>query len=199
MDKITEIALGRVPTDKYALIDSIMQTLWYADPQTVGMVAAHLGMDWQGEVSQRENARKVLTARADMGKLEKCRGYFKLTGLKGNHEEHSRAITEQIARIMMTPYQPIIKREVALPNNLRADIAFVLRDFENRKQLAAVMEICLNERPSYLEMKRNEHRRTKKQTAAYLSELFGYSINHYAILVSGKDVSWAGSLEEIIK
>jgi hypothetical protein len=38
-----------------------------------------------------------------------------------------------------------------------------------------------------------------KDTRSYLSQLFGYQIPHFFMLVQGKEVSWAKQLDQLIQ
>ena len=175
---------------------SILTPLKIADPQTIAdIIVARKLADWTPGHSARVQAQKHLNSLADLGKIQKCTGFYRTLDCKSEYKDHARLLTASLAEILKTPYNPIIYREHTFPNGLRSDAVVLLKN--KGKALCFILEVCHTETHDYLKGKHDEWLR--QGISKTLSELFGFKIPFAAFCVQGKEVSWATPLKEVLK
>jgi hypothetical protein len=86
---------------------SIMHALHIARDKDVGEVMASRGIWSQGPPSRNLSLR-AMKANADLGKLERCHGYFRVPGCKSNFDDHARLLTESLVKICLLTQQYIV-------------------------------------------------------------------------------------------
>ena len=165
-------------------IKRIMKALVIASPHDVGTVMAALGI-WKAGASAENNSMKRLRYLADLGKLERGKGYFRVPGCKSEFNEHARLLTKCIGQILSLPpaFESVIHREHPLPDDvgLRPDaLVFVKKGSHG---LCVYLEAVNQEREPSIRNKRTKLESWPGATQ-YLSRLFGRPIPHFDFLTS---------------
>lgn len=172
------------------LIMEIMETLKISDKQIIGELMSSRGI-WTAGTSSINNAYKALTVLADLGKLVKGLGYFKIPNCKSEYQEHARLLTKVLGEILKVS-DAIIYRELTIPEiGLRPDAAVLLT--REGKGKCFILEVVNNETEPYLNQKITALR-TWKHSLTFLSELFKYKIPHFDIVTAG-DSTFDGTLQ----
>jgi hypothetical protein len=157
-----------------------MNQLVYATKHDIGGLMAHKKI-WNEGPSAVNNSYKILVSETQAGRLEKGEGgYFKLTGMKGGHGEHSRLLTSALIGILKLNYPTKIFREHSIAEKgLRPDaLVLIIRGNEG---LCFVLEVCNNETPEYLQQKINTWN-SWEEAKDYLSQLFETKIKAFDIV-----------------
>ncbi len=94
----------------------LMNILKVADDKTIGEIMAYRKI-WTAGQSARNQSNRAMKELADTGKLERCDGFYR-TDSKSEYKEHAKLLTNTLARILMTPYNPIIYREKTFNNGM---------------------------------------------------------------------------------
>ena len=162
----------------------IAKQLKYFSKHDVGNIMAHLKI-WNEGVSSVNNSDKTIKNLIP-DYLEKGEGYFKLKGLKGEHNEHSQEITKELIKIIKLNYQTIIHREKLIEDvRLIPDAVVCLID--GNRAAVAVLEVMINEPESYFEMKKNIWA-SWPRAKEYLSELFDIKVLSFNIINTAEEV-----------
>ncbi|MHC1743943.1 MAG: hypothetical protein AB9873_13045 [Syntrophobacteraceae bacterium] len=164
-------------------IEEIMRKLVIADKHVIGEIMAGRGV-WKAGTSAVNNSYKDLVKLVELGRLEKCDGFFRLVGCRSDYKEHAQLLTQYLANIIKS-YQCVIYREHEVkPISLRSD-AIVLLIKENKGR-CLVVEVVNQETQQYL----NQKREAWKWDGAteYLSGLFGYRIPYFEFLTSEETI-----------
>lgn len=133
--------------------------------------------------SARVQAQKLLNSLAEQGKLEKCKGFYRVPGCKSEFKPHRKKLSYTVAHFFKIPsIQPIVKCEQSFPVGLIADCCFLL--IKNDVARCGILEVVNYEKRPYLQSKINEWRNWKDALTA-LSELFNYKIPHFDIVTAG--------------
>jgi hypothetical protein len=177
------------------IIQEIMDAVHVANKHHVGKVMASRGY-WAAGLSAQNLSHRAMKENADLGKLERCKGFFRIPGCKSNLDSHAALITQSLVDILCLPASATIVRERLLSNGLRPDSIVYLR--KNGKGLCFFLECCREEPLSYLRSKYDELLRWK-EAKQELSKLFGCHIPGFGFVAVGKEVSWATSFEEMIR
>ncbi len=173
------------------VIDNLMNLLVIADTKTIADLMAHRGFWTTG--NPYANSYKYLRELTQLDKLVKGDGYFKLPTCKSEYGEHAQLLTQALALIIKTPYEPVIYREKTIDEvGLRPDALVLLKNGD--KGRCFLLEVVNNELPIYLEKKKNAWE-TWQGDFDYLSRLFGYKIPHYDFVISDDLHSYLGSLQ----
>jgi hypothetical protein len=165
----------------------VMETLRIADKHTVGQIMS-VRVGWKTKVSAPNQAYKALGGLADLGKIEKHQGYFRLPGCRSEYGEHARLVTQAIAVLLIKYPDSIIHREHTIPEvGLRPDALVLIKN--QNMGICIVLEVLVNETEEYYRSKENTWRSWEGATE-YLSKLFGYRIPHFLIIPvkGGEDV-----------
>ena len=162
----------------------IANQLKYFTKHDVGSIMAHLKI-WNEGVSAVNNSDKSIKNLIP-DYLEKGEGYFKLKGLKGEHNEHSEEITKELIKIIKFNYQTIIHREKLIEEvKLIPDALICLID--GNRAAVAILEVMLNEPPAYFEMKKNAWGKWPG-AKDYLSELFDIKVLSFDIINTAEEI-----------
>lgn len=163
---------------------AIANQLKYFTKHDVGGIMAHLKI-WNEGVSAVNNSDKAIKNLIP-DYLEKGEGYFKLKGLKGEHNEHSQEITKELIKIIKLNYQTIIHREKLIEDvKLIPDAMICLID--GNRAAVAILEAILSEPPSYYEMKKNVWLNWAG-AKEYLSEIFNIKVQSFNIINTAEEV-----------
>lgn len=162
-------------------VKGLMGAILIADDKTIGEIMAQR-VGWTPGHSSRVQAGKILRGLADLGQLEKGKGFYRFPGCKSEWQEHSKLITENLIKIYQSFDNPIIHREKSIEEvKLRPDaMCFIERD---RRGLCFVLEILNQEAPEYLKMKRNVWESWQGATE-YLSRLFKVKVKWFDFVTS---------------
>jgi hypothetical protein len=156
----------------------IIQQLTILDDKTVGDIMASRGV-WTAGQSARTNSGKALKNLAELRKVERCDGFYRLPGCKSEYAEHARLLTQILAELIKS-YQAVIKREHTIPDKgLRPD-AICLITHDNFG-LCLIIEAMHNETEEYFQKKAHIWE-SWEDSLGYLSHLFGYKIPHFDIV-----------------
>jgi hypothetical protein len=179
------------------IILNLLDTLKVADSQTIGdvIVARNLA-DWSSGHSARTNAQKHLNALADLKNITKHNGFYRSLNSSSEYSDHARLLTQHLSTILKSNNNSVIFREHTLPNGLRADTIFLLRN--GNRCFCGILEVCHTETYDYLKGKYDEWKRWK-EAKPYLTQLFKVNIPHFCMVVEGKEVGFAKSLKEVLK
>ncbi len=170
----------------------VMEALRIADKHIVGEVMA-VKVGWKPGVSATNNAYKALLGLAELGKVEKGSGYFRMPGCKSDYGVHAKLLSRILAEILKLPFGSTIIREHIIPETgLRPD-ALVLLIQENRA-LCMVLEVVSHETEQSLQTKRNTWN-AWPEACRYLGQLFGTSIAHFDFVRSDEFNSY---LKEVV-
>jgi len=162
------------------LVDNLMNLLVIADTKTIADLMVHKGFWKTG--NPYANSYKYLRELTQLDKLVKGEGYFKLPNCKSEYAEHAQLLTQALALIIKTPYEPVIYREKTIDEvGLRPDALVLLKNAD--KGRCFILEVVNNELPMFLEKKKNAWE-TWQDDLDYLSRLFGYKIPHYDFVTS---------------
>lgn len=164
----------------YTAVSNIISTLRISDSLTIGEILHSKGL-YSNVHSARVNAQKALNNLSDLGKIEKCKGYYRTLDCKSEYKEHSRLLTKSLSKILKRS-DAIIYREITVPEiGLRPDAVVLLK--KDGSGLCFVLEAVNNETEIYLQSKINAW---KNWAGAldYLSRLFGYRIPHFELVTS---------------
>ncbi|HNY50306.1 MAG TPA: hypothetical protein PLV50_03055 [Smithella sp.] len=163
---------------------AIANQLKYFTKHDVGSIMAHLEI-WDEGVSAVNNSDKTIKNLIP-DYLEKGEGYFKLKGLKGEHNEHSKEITKELIKIIKLNYQTIIHREKLIEEvKLIPDSLICLID--GKRAAVAILEVMRNEPQAYFEMKKHVWDNWPK-AKEYLSELFNIKVESFNIINTAEEV-----------
>lgn len=157
----------------------LMKQLVIASKREIGDIMACKGV-WTVGTSTVNNSYKALCALADIGKVVKSNGYFKLPSCKSEYAEHAQLLTKSLAELFKLPeINPVIFREHTTPVGLRSDaICLITKDNQG---LCLILEVMINEPERYLKMKQNTWENWPEATQ-HLSQLFNYKIPHFEIV-----------------
>lgn len=156
-----------------------MERLEIADKHLIGEIMS-VQVGWQKGVSATNQAYKALSSLAELGKIEKHKGYFRLPGCKSEFGEHSRLITKAIAEMLINYPDSIIYREHFIPEiGLRPDAIVLL--IKGRNGFCFVLEVMNNETLQEVERKIRVWQQWDG-ASRYLSSLFKMRIPHYEII-----------------
>jgi hypothetical protein len=172
----------------------VLNILKVSDAQIIGEILSPI-RGWTAGQSATVQVQKELRPLVPE-KIYKGNGYYRTLDCKSEYKDHAKSLTHHLARILKSPYNPTIYREHSFPNGLRADAVCLVR--KGNKALCFVLEVVINEPHSYLEMKRSEWKRWKG-AKDYLTQLFKVEIPHFAIVVEGREISWAVPLSKILE
>lgn len=162
----------------------IANQLKYFTKHDVGSIMAHRKI-WDEGVSAVNNADKSIKNLIP-DYLEKGEGYFKLKGLKGEHNEHSQEITKELIKIIKLNYQTIIHREKLIEEvKLIPDAMICLID--GNRAAIAILEAMRNESPEYFGMKKNVWLNWAG-AKEYLSEIFNIKVQSFNIINTAEEV-----------
>jgi len=173
----------------------LLHVLKVADDKTIGEIMASKGI-WTAGQSARNQSNRAMRDLADLGKLEKGNGFYRVPGCKSEYSDHSKLLTQSLSKILQIPYNPTIYREHTFENGLRSDAVVLLKNGD--KGLCFIFEICHTETYSYLKSKHDEWVRWSGAKRA-LTQLFGVKIPHFGFIVEGKEVGFATPLKEVLK
>ena len=178
------------------MVLSILQSLKIADAVIVGEILYAKGL-YSSPHSARVNAQKKLNHLCSIGKLVRIGNYYRTLDCKSEYKEHARFVIQSLAELFkLKDINPIIHREITTPVGLRSD-AIVLLTRDNQG-LCLVLEVMINEPPSYFEMKQNTWDNWEG-SLTYLSELFKYKIPHFEIVPITDLVGFKSFLEEVTR
>lgn len=164
----------------YATISNIISSLRITDSLTVGEILHSKGL-YSNLHSARVNAQKALNGLADLGQIEKCKGYYRALDCTSEYKEHARLLTKSLAKIIIR-YNAVIFREISIPEiGLRPDAIVLLK--RDSQGLCFVLEVVNNESDIYLQSKINAWKNWEG-ALPYLSRLFGYRIPHFELITS---------------
>jgi len=164
-----------VPRQK---VMEIMQKVRISDSKTVGKVMAAWGF-WKEGNSSVVNSHKALIYHSELGKVEKCKGFWRVKGCESEWKEHAQLLTELLAGILIEYPQSIIYREHFIKEvGLRPD-AIILNIHEGKGR-CIIYEVMLNETEEYFRQKENAWKQWP-QAKEYLSNLFGYKIKSFTV------------------
>lgn len=164
----------------------LMNQLIIADKHIIGQLMAHKKI-WTTGTSSVNNSYKVLNTLVDRCQLEKGQNFYRRPGCKSNFCEHAQLLTAALASIIKLDYQTIIFREHSIEEKgLRPDAIVLLT--HDSKGLCFFLEICNNEKLSYLQTKINTIKGWP-EVKEYLSNLFKTKIKEFDIVVSGNLLS----------
>lgn len=156
---------------------SVMEALKIADTKTIGEIMSARGK-WKAGNSSTVNSHKALVALAELGKLERGKGFFRV-GTQSEWKEHSKLLTKYLAKILAEYPETIVYREHFIQEvGLRPDAICLIRN--GQKAACIILEVMLNETDEYLTQKINTWNQWQGATE-YLSKLFGYKIPSYQI------------------
>ncbi len=173
------------------MIMELMNQLVYATKHDIGDIMAHRGI-WTKGPSTVNNSYKHLTTLTDSGLLEKGEGFFKLSGMKGEHKEHSRLLTAALIKILKLNLTTKIYRESLISElGIIPDALVLIVKGDNAAVF--VLEVCHNETPDYLTSKINVWKGYENATQK-LSEVFGGEVKEFDIVVAG-DIEAEGAFE----
>lgn len=158
----------------------IVTALKVATARTVGDILYAKG-GFKNAHSARVQAQKHLNFLSGTDQLIRGEGWYAVKGYRGKFKEHDRLLTQALSDILQLKYEAVIHREVAFEPGLRSDAAVLLK--RGNEGLCFILEVMHNESPEYLQMKKSTWINWKGANAA-LSELFGYRIPHFSIVVS---------------
>ena len=136
--------------------------------------------------SARVQALKSLNNLTDLGRLEKCDGFFRLPGVKSEFKEHSRLLTEVLVEFLKLPFTVTVKRECPLPDvALRPDAIIMLR--QDNRAIILTLEVCHEEKPDYLRMKVRALQSPEAKDR--IAQVFGLTaIPRFFIVISGMEM-----------
>jgi len=176
---------------------TLLNSLKISDPQTIAdIIVARKLATWTAGHSARVQAQKQLNSLSDLGKITKCTGFYRALDCKSEFSAHSRLLTQALAQILKTPYNPVIYREHTFTNGLRSDAVILLKN--NTKACCFILEVCHTETYEYLKGKYDEWLRWEGSKNA-LTQLFGYKIPHFGFVVEGKETGFSTPLKEVLK
>jgi hypothetical protein len=129
-------------------------------------------------------AYKYLNNLADMDKIEKHSGFWRMPGCKSEWGIHSQLLTGNLATILKTYPDAVVFREHTIPEvGLRPDAIILLkRGGEGR---VFILETVNNETEESLQMKFNFWKNWAGATE-YLSNLFGYVVPYFDLITSNE-------------
>lgn len=161
-------------------IDNLMNLLVIADTKTISELMVHQGFWPNG--NPYANSYKYLRELTQLDKLVKGEGYFKLPTCKSEYAEHAQLLTQALALIIKTHYEPIVFREKTMDVvGIRPDALVLIKNAD--KGRCFILEVVNNELPMFLEKKKNAWE-TWQDDLDYLSRLFNYKIPHYDFVTS---------------
>ncbi len=173
---------------------SVLNYLKISDAKTIGDIL-HAQGNWGNPHSARVQTQKQLNALADLGKIEKCDGFYRTLDCKSEYGEHAKKLTQVLSEILKLPLTSTIYREVSFPIGHRAD-AVVLCQKEN-KGTCFILEVAHHETFEYLQRKANAYLNWK-EGRQFLTNLFKVKIPHYSIATEGKEVSGAVAFSNLL-
>jgi hypothetical protein len=178
-------------------VASLVNSLKIVDALTVGEILQARGV-YSFVHSARVQAQKALNSLADLGKLEKGKGYYRTLDCKSEYSEHARLLTRSLAELFKTGAEPVIFREHSITEvALRPDALVLLK--KEGQGLCFVLEVCHTETPEYLNQKITTWRNWDN-SLDYISRLFKYEVPHFEIVVVGDNVpSGCWELNRFIK
>ena len=166
-------------------VASLVDSLKIVDALTVGEILHAEGV-YASVHSARVQAQKALNSLADLGKLEKGKGYYRTLDCKSEYAEHARLLTKSLAELFKTKAEPVIFREHSISEvALRPDALVLLK--REGQGLCFVLEICHTETPEYLNQKITTWRNWDN-ALGFLSGLFKCNVPHFEIVVVGDEV-----------
>lgn len=164
----------------YTAVSDIIQTLRISDSLTIGEILHSKGL-YSNLHSARVNAQKALNNLADLGKIEKCKGYYRTPDCKSEYKEHARLLTKSLSKILICS-NAVIHREITIPDiGLRPDTIALLK--KAGQGACFVLEVVNNESEIYLQSKINAWKNWQG-SLPFLSRLFGYSIPYFDLITS---------------
>ncbi len=156
--------------DLINVILSLLNVLKVADAFVISDYLIKTGkVKWQPGHSARVQVDKLLRPHVLTGKIEKCRGYYRVDS-KSTYQPHSKLITQTILNILTAYPQSIVKREVEVPCGLRSDIIALIVT-KGGDAICVIIEVILQETPEYLESKLNKWN-SYEDALPFLRELF---------------------------
>jgi len=177
----------------------VMESIKIADKHVLAQIMASQGI-WKAGTSAVNNSYKALTDLTAMGKLVKGDGYFKTPDCRSEYADHARLLTKSLSELYKHS-DPIIFREHTITEVAIRPDALVLST-KSGKGICFVLEVCHTETPEYLNQKVTTWRNWDN-SLNYLSELFGYKIPHFEIVVDGEAPSGCYEfnrfIEEVVK
>lgn len=191
-------------TEKIAL--NIIQQLRIIDAITLSeiLISPAYNLSWKEGHSARIQAQKILNHLADLGELEKGRGFYRIPGCKSEYSEHSRLLTRALAELLKLPgIEPAIIREEKITNGLIPDALVLIR--RRDQGLCFILETAHRETQGYLTAKIKEWQNSEKSLTV-LSQIFNQKILHFDIVIDGEFVpegcypfrSYLSFLKEVI-
>lgn len=126
--------------------------------------------------------QKQLNVLVVTGKLIRGTGYYALPTYEGQFKEHDRRRTQILAELVRRKLPISAYTEVSFPIGIRSDIVCLIG--KESKAICAVIEICINEKISYLNHKAVAWRNWSEATA-HLSQLFGTPIPSFTLVSDG--------------
>lgn len=157
---------------------SYMERLKVADKHAIGGILAARGYYKRG-VSAVNNAKKILDHLADTKKIERCASFYRVDS-KSDYKDHAKKLTEVLAELMKVCRTVFIHREHTISEiGLRPDAIILL--VSGRRATCILLEVCLTETESYLEMKRRAFDQWGGNLD-YLSKLFSCKVPMYRYL-----------------
>jgi hypothetical protein len=170
-------------------IRRIMEALVIADDKVIGEIMAARGVWGEGQ-SSRVQSGKSMKNLADLNRLEKGDGFYRIPGCKSEYKDHAKLLTKQLAEILKAYPESIIHREHDLTKEcgLRPDaICLATKDDHG---FCFILEVLVSETETYFESKINTWAGWSGATE-YLSKLFGYRIPNFSIIPirAGENIS----------
>lgn len=157
----------------------LMQMLKVADKQAISSIMTARKV-WSAGTSSLNNSYRALKNLADLGKLEQGNGWFRIPGCKSQYEQHAKALTKSLTKILILNRLSLIFREVTITEvGLRPDAIVLL--INNNQGLCFVYEEVINETEAYYQRKVDtwEH---WSGALPYLSQLTGYRIHDFQLV-----------------
>lgn len=164
----------------------LMNQLVYATKHDIGDLMAHKKIYTQEGASKVNNAYKILNTLVDAGQLEKGENYFKLSGSKGTHQEHSRLLTAELVKILKMDFETKIFREMFIGEKSLIPDALILT-VKGDKAACWILEVMHNETQEYFQQKVNVWE-AWEEANGYLSQLFGVKIKSFNLINKAGEV-----------
>lgn len=172
------------------VIEEIMAQLVIASPEDVGCIMSARGA-WAAGISATNNSGREMREQADLGRLVKGRGFYRLPSCRSEYRGHAKSLTKSLVKVLIAfPGRSFVLREISVSAiGLRADaIVFLVK--ENAGFVFILEEINSEREESY--QRKRELWMNWPGALEYLSGLFGYCVRSFVVIRSDE---LAGLLE----
>jgi hypothetical protein len=172
-------------------VSSLLSILKVADDKIIGEIMSSRGY-WTTGPSARNNSFKILKSLSDQKIIQKGKGYFSTLNCKSKYGDHSRLLTQALARILIAcPNATIFREQTISEKGLRPDAVCLIT--KDNRGLCFILEVLHNETSEYFKQKLSTWK-TWSGATDYLSQLFGFTVPSFSIITSGQQLMFDETL-----